>query len=245
MPTTPANSNALPEAESKFVSGRNIADAAKLVRADIKAAIAAGLLPAGLKTSVRIDRYSMGQSLNVKITACPGVVVASVARVRFDLEHPRDFTRLPLLSAEATRIVETIRAIVAAYNYDRSDAMYDHFDVSFYGSVDFEHGLQEASRDEIAEAIRATAYVGAPSKAAMAPLQQCRVARTTGAETKDYGVFERELAERIAKVASEKHPGSTVSVTPIAARESPTTKAARRFWERMGCSSVEIVKVAL
>lgn len=51
-------------------SGLDLAGVAKLIRADINAALTAGTLtlPAGAKLSVRIDRASMYQAIQVKLT---------------------------------------------------------------------------------------------------------------------------------------------------------------------------------
>lgn len=55
---------------AKYDSSLNVVEIAKRIRADIKAAITAGTIPA-IKTSVRISRYSMGRSIDVTITETP------------------------------------------------------------------------------------------------------------------------------------------------------------------------------
>ena len=147
------NASALPSYGSKYNNGRDIVDIAKLVRSDIANAIKAGLLPKGLKTGVRIERFSMGRSLNVKITAAPGVCFLSVARVRFDMVEPHEFTRLPLLSPAGKRIIETLEAIMNAYNRNDSDIMSDYHNVSFYGGARFSGSLEGALRAEIVAAV--------------------------------------------------------------------------------------------
>jgi hypothetical protein len=158
MKTTAIPANDIPSAESRHEHGRDVREIARLVRADIAAAIACGTLPAGFETSVRISRFSMGQSLTVTVTRVPAsFVVLSVARVRHELEHP--YAPLPEHAAfrhseEARRVVAVLERIVAAYNRDRSDTQSDSFNVTFYGHVDFATAVEQASRAEIEAAIR-------------------------------------------------------------------------------------------
>ena len=70
-------SNTIDTTGSKYTAGLDIAQIARLVRIDIKAAIADGALPVG-KYSVRVSRYSIGQSLNLTATV-PGVTRATNA----------------------------------------------------------------------------------------------------------------------------------------------------------------------
>lgn len=112
----------------------DIAQIAELVRADIKAATKAGELPAGLKLSVRISRYSMGQSLRVEITAAPFEV--RVSREQEDDNRAEGF-KFPWLTREAAAVLDTLNAIRSAYNFDNSDPMTDYYHVRFGGSVDY------------------------------------------------------------------------------------------------------------
>lgn len=153
MNTTPAA--ALPAPESKYVASRDITEIAKLVRADVAAAVKAGVLPKGLKCSVRIERYSMGQSLHLTVKAAPGLVFVSTKRVRFDVEtRGHEFTPMSRYSVDGQRVLDTLKAIVAAYNRDRSDIMVDYFDVNFYEHIGFASALESAQREEIAAAVK-------------------------------------------------------------------------------------------
>ncbi len=144
MKTSATNDNA--STSSKYVHGRDLAATAKLIRADIAAAVAGGALPAGLKVSVRISRYSMGQSLRVDVTSAPGVCFLSVARVRYDLAS-RPTWRMPsILSKAGAAIEDTIERLVGAY--DRTGDRR-----SFYAFVGFGGSLTEALRAEITAAI--------------------------------------------------------------------------------------------
>lgn len=90
----------------------NVRDIAKLIRKDLRAAMPA------IKWSVRIERYSMGQSINVE-----------------------GHTDVPLyvtgheLNANGKVLQDKAEAIVNAYNFDDSDSMNDYFNVNFYGGV--------------------------------------------------------------------------------------------------------------
>ena len=153
-----------PARGSRHVEGQNLADVAKLVRGDIANAIRDGLLPAGLKASVRISRYSMGQSLDVRVTACPGVVVLSTRRVRFDVETKgRVFNPRPRLSTEGSKVLKTIESIVEAYNEVVDRGAFCQPLVSFYSHVDFDSAIEAAERAEIVAALDATSGLGAPA----------------------------------------------------------------------------------
>jgi len=91
------------------VKNMDIKDIAKLVRADLKK-----VYPQ-YRFSVRIDRFAMGQRMDVVIK---------------DSEFERS-GRTP----EARRLENEVLKIVDQYNYDDSDSMSDHFDVNFYTNV--------------------------------------------------------------------------------------------------------------
>ena len=97
----------------RWQRGRGLKDVAKDVRRDIREAVKTGSLPKDFKASVRISRYSMGQSLDVEI-----------------LSHSR-------ADDSAGYFVDGIQRICARYNYDRSDTMADYFDTEFYVNVRF------------------------------------------------------------------------------------------------------------
>jgi hypothetical protein len=110
----------------------DIAEVAKLVRADIKAArLAAALglpgLPPGLGYGVRIARYSGGKSVTVTVTGLA------------DAEHftTDDYGR-SVLTPGAQLIEDTLKAILWAYNYDNSDGQRDYWEGRFAAEVDIE-----------------------------------------------------------------------------------------------------------
>lgn len=133
----------------KFEAERDIAEVAKLVRADIKAAISAGLLPFGTKCSVRVERYSMGRNLHVSVTACP-IMVANPVYVRWQqanrhasmLEAPP--SARDRFSPEGRHVITTLERIVEAYNRRiSSDQPDDYSNVSFYTDIVFGLELRE------------------------------------------------------------------------------------------------------
>lgn len=122
---------------NKYDKDLNVVEIAKRIRADIKQAIADGIIPA-IKTSVRISRYSMGRSIDVYITEAPFAVVnPEWAVARASGASVREMDGIGQLTAEAKRVRAVVADIRAAYNYDRSDSMTDYYDVNFGGSVSY------------------------------------------------------------------------------------------------------------
>lgn len=108
----------------------DIAEVAKLVRADIKAAIKAGQLAAG-KYGVTIERFSMGQALNVKV-AIPGLVDRCPERMAaLDRGEPVRTTRTD--AAEA--VIAMIEGILGAYNRAEDHGQSDYHHTRFYAHV--------------------------------------------------------------------------------------------------------------
>lgn len=142
--------------------GKSTADIAKLMRRDIKQAIADGLLPgAPVKYSVRIETYSGGASIGITVQGwteawqdCDGFrghepVVAGrgrdlcrnhfcAAALAMSNETRPGAEVHQKLTAEADAANMTLERIHGAYNHNGSDAMVDHFDVNYYGGVTFE-----------------------------------------------------------------------------------------------------------
>jgi len=133
----------------KYEPSLDVKEIAKRIRADIAKAIEAGELPAGVKVSVRIERYSMGQSLDVRVTALPaGFAILNPARVwaekaKLDVsDWPREN-----LTEQAAAIVATLKAIHDAYNRDNSDIQSDYFDVNYHGDVSIDWALLDADTE--------------------------------------------------------------------------------------------------
>jgi hypothetical protein len=135
--STAANHNATPVLTgAKYDRDRDVVDVAKLVRADIKQAVATGAIPAA-KYSVTIDRYSMGRSVTVTVTS-PSFRVYNVARLAYDLANtsrPMTDAERRWMSAEASDVVDFLEAILANYNENRSRPEEDYYDIAFAADV--------------------------------------------------------------------------------------------------------------
>lgn len=144
-----------------------VVEIAKLVRADIKAAVAAGELPKA-KYSVTSDHNSI--DVRVSHVEKDGFVLANAERVIWDHEQPHaGLYNCPsevrwLYSAEAREVLSKIDLLTGAYNYDGSDSQSDYFNVRFYGHAQYAH----AWADERTEGEKATilATHNAPKSAA-------------------------------------------------------------------------------
>ena len=124
---------------------------AATIRQDIKAAIAKGGLPKGLKVSVRYDRFAGGSSIDATITAWPeNFVWLNPNWVVHNREHPNQFhDNVPRYTDQAKDIIEKLTAIHGAYNHDGSDSMTDHFDVKYYGHVNVDWELEGPEKERI------------------------------------------------------------------------------------------------
>ena len=134
---TAANHNASPVLTgAMFDRNRDVVDVAKLVRADIKQAVATGAIPAA-KYSVTVDRYSMGRSVTVTVSS-PSFRVYNPARLAYDLANtsrPMTDAERCWMSAEASDVAEYLEAILANYNENRSRPEEDYYDISFAADV--------------------------------------------------------------------------------------------------------------
>lgn len=115
----------------RWRAGRDLAEIAKDVRSDLKGAQRDGALPSEIRFSVRIDRYSMGQALDVVVKGHDKPV-----------ERPLDFTAdhhgaFQGLEPEASAILHAVGAIVDAYQRSRSDVLTGYSNVEFFPQVRF------------------------------------------------------------------------------------------------------------
>ncbi len=120
---------------------------AALIRADIKAAQKSGQLAKDLKVSIRTEYFSMGSSINIRITAAPFAVLSDesleAARgARFDLPPPRYEEH----STEARAAKDLIHEIAMSYNRTVTDYQTDYFEKRYFASVDFASALEQAER---------------------------------------------------------------------------------------------------
>jgi hypothetical protein len=112
----------------------DVADVAKLIRADIKAAVKDGKLPKGPRYSVRTNRFSGGCSIDVNVTNWVGDCRVKGSDPRSCTTNV-DFADTYVYTAEADAAVKVLRSITGAYNRDNSDSQTDYYDVRFYSHV--------------------------------------------------------------------------------------------------------------
>lgn len=138
-------------AGSKYDSGADIAQIAKLVRKDITAAIKEGKLP-DIGTSVRVERYSGGRRLTVEVVKVPGWY--RIFHRDFIQQGDSPSYRGDRYSSEARATLRVLQSIVGAYNRDDSDSMTDYYNVHFSEYVQFDHRLLDSDRARAETEIR-------------------------------------------------------------------------------------------
>jgi hypothetical protein len=112
---------------SKYTGYQDAALIAKAIRADIKQAQKDGLIPTDVKISVRCEKYSMGQSVNARITGWTADQVWS---------WTADGYRA--LTPAAKAIKDRVEQIREDYNRNNSDPMTDYYEVTYYGTTDWD-----------------------------------------------------------------------------------------------------------
>ncbi len=140
MPAYCDPANEVRGAKFDATKGLTQVEIAARIRQDIKDALKSGLLPKGVKVSVRCKSYSGGGSIDINITAVPpGFRVCNPKYVAWRKENPQDsfppFRACDMRSDEYSAVLETLKGIHDAYNRDNSDSMSDYFDVRYYGDV--------------------------------------------------------------------------------------------------------------
>jgi hypothetical protein len=130
---------------SKYEQTKNLrtAEVAKLIRADIKAALKAGELPAGTKVSVKTDTFAGGTAIRITVTACP----LQIWTEEFLKSDPNKFFEGDRRTPEAVALLAKLETFHSAYNYDRSDIQSDYFSVRYYGDASFDWRLEKADRE--------------------------------------------------------------------------------------------------
>jgi len=155
--------------EPKYDRDLDIVEIAKLLRAEIKAAVKAEELPKG-KYSVRISRYANGRSLNVTIKDYPGTIYN---RRRLKLAHEIDqgclgeagrarhrdlwdeHADLPKYTEELVDLIKALEKLVDQWNYDGSDLQIDYFNVNYYSHVNIDCEQADAEWERVTAEIKA------------------------------------------------------------------------------------------
>ena len=125
-----------------YERGLDIKDIAKLIRKDLKKAFGKGN-----KFSVRISRFSGGQSIDITAKQVTDDLIYSYKELyernnleRLQWDNPNLYEYLNELYQKQQFLTDdvrkTIKSIVDQYNYNESDPYTDYYDVGFYSHID-------------------------------------------------------------------------------------------------------------
>ena len=112
---------------SNYRGYRDAADIARDVRADLKSAAKAALIPADIKVSVRCQKYAGGQSVDVYLSGWDRSRIWDIG--------PEGWK----MTAEAKAVEGFVEKIRESYNRDNSDSMTDYFEVVYYGTTNWDY----------------------------------------------------------------------------------------------------------
>lgn len=115
-----------PRVGSKFTGWIDAAVAAKKIRQDVKDAKRDGIIPVDVKVSVRTRKYAGGQAVDVHLSGWNPEAVWYRG------------TYGPEMSNAAARVEKAVERIRGSYNRDASDSMVDYFDVTYYGTTQWD-----------------------------------------------------------------------------------------------------------
>lgn len=209
-------------------SRMDVKDIAKAVREGIKANQKAGSLPKAAKFSVKVSRYSGGQSLNVRVVESP-VQMQSFAWSLFVAEeshYPNGFRageeRVERDSVEGARILGLVSEIVDAYNYNNSRSEVDYFDVNFYGDVSVSHELRAAEEKKVIEVLASLPKVVDVDGQQHDALSARRLRR----EYLAFAVDAMDLEERAANLVSVSDPDAVLALVGSLLSKDPVALAA-------------------
>lgn len=120
---------------SKYLATKDlrVVEIAKLVRADIAGAIARGILPVGMKVSVRYTTASMCQSIDLRIVSAPAGYVVKATESEAEEARAARMPK-PWLTRPAAFALSALERIVEAYNFNRTDCR----SVRFFSNVTFD-----------------------------------------------------------------------------------------------------------
>ncbi|MCY1003955.1 hypothetical protein OWM54_43105 [Myxococcus sp. MISCRS1] len=132
---------------TKYAASRDGAAITKAIRDDIKAEQKAGRLSQLLKVSVILSRYSMGQTVYVRIQDAPIQIQASAYSRSLVIDPPGQDARPERYTAAATRLRAQLEEI--AQQYQRSDSRpdEDYSNVNFFLRCEFGVGLLEVDHE--------------------------------------------------------------------------------------------------
>lgn len=132
---------------TKYEKGMDTAEVAKRVREDIKRSQKAGLLPASMKVSVRISRFSGGSSLDISIKSAPIQIHASDYIAHHvetkGMRHWADHR----YTTRALALLAKVEDIARAYQRQDVDSQTDYNNSNFYLHVGFDSELKREDRE--------------------------------------------------------------------------------------------------
>jgi hypothetical protein len=131
---------------SKYQSTKDLSirEIAALIRKDLKKYPTKD----GYKFSVRSDIFSGGQSIAVTIRSIPeGITVETPEFVAWREQNPHSsYLSAPQrYSNELTALMDDVKDIVNAYNFDDSDSSSDYFHSNFYDSIRLDLEVREGA----------------------------------------------------------------------------------------------------
>jgi hypothetical protein len=199
------------------------------VRADLKAETKAGHLPAGVRYSVRISRYSMGQSLDVTVKAAPFAVINPL-RAKLDRDEPHfayhtlstGDPRYYRHTAEARELVAAVKTLVNAYNRQDIDSMTDYYNVTFSEHVRFDFDLEETDR------AAGLAKLDAEPACQVLEMPTAKAAREQAAEA----ALKAAETEPAPAPAAAPEVAPEVAPAPAQAASEPDPEAASEYTDR-------------
>lgn len=136
---------------TKYQSGRDTAEIAKLLRQDIKRAQKEGKLPASLKVSIRTSRFSMGSAIDVTVQAAPVQIHTSDFVAHHVRTNGREFWGGQRQTKAARTLLETIKAMGEEYQRMDRDSQADYCNTNFYLHVKFDWALEQEDMAILAE----------------------------------------------------------------------------------------------
>lgn len=128
---------------SKYAIGMSTTEAAKNIRGDIKEAVAAGHLPAGLDYRVR-KNHEGSMSISVR-----GLTNEQIFDKDEEVEEPGLYGTPQ--HPEMRELQDRLDLISNVYRQDRSESMVDYFDTNFYAFVRIETEDDKAWREKSEE----------------------------------------------------------------------------------------------
>lgn len=140
---------------TNYLSRRDVAEVARLVRADIKAA-----LP-GVKVGVTIERFAGGSSLTLKLR---GATFGIHSAAYLSRDRSAYFDYRERYTSDAKQALAALEEIGKSYQRSDCDSMTDYFAVNFFLHVGVDADIEHAEA-EAAAARLLVVFTGAPEAA--------------------------------------------------------------------------------